>query len=304
MTVRGYYCDHFVLPLPDGHRFPMDKYRLLRERITHELPQVQLSVPQAAEDHDILRVHTPDYLEKIVTGTLSKAEIRRIGFPWSPQLIERSRRSVGGTIAAAEAALQDGVGINLAGGTHHAFPDRGEGFCVLNDVAIAARRLQANGHIKKALIIDLDVHQGNGTAAIFRDDPSVYTLSVHGRRNYPFHKEESDLDVALEDGADDHAYLHALETALDQAFHQSQPDAVFFIAGADPYTGDKLGRLALTKKGLATRDLSVLEICRRFDLPIALSMAGGYATQIDDIVDIHFQTVQTATTQRKTPTKL
>ncbi len=292
----AYYSDHFELPLPEGHRFPMAKYGLLRQRVLEErlLPPQALRVPAAVSDAEILRAHTAEYLKQLLDGSLPTAAVRRIGFPWSAGLIERSRRSAGGTLAACRSALARGVGVNLAGGTHHAFADRGEGFCVLNDAAIALRALKAEGEIGRALVVDLDVHQGNGTAVIFQGDPTVFTFSVHGRRNFPFRKEESDLDLALEDGTEDEEYLAALATGLEQAFAAARAELVIYLAGADPYAGDRLGRLALTKAGLAARDSKVFDACRVAGLPVAVAMAGGYAEELADIVDIHLETVSQA----------
>jgi acetoin utilization deacetylase AcuC-like enzyme len=288
-----FYNDHFVLPLPPEHRFPMDKYRLLRERVQAELvPPARLLEPEPATDEQILRCHTPDYLEKVKQGCLDAKEVRRLGFPWSPHLVERSRRSVGGTISACRSALESGRSVNLAGGTHHAFADHGEGYCVLNDAAIAARVMQAEGRAQRVLIVDCDVHQGNGTAAIFADDPSVFTFSIHGARNFPFHKPPSDLDVALPDGIDDDCYLAELEPGLDAAMHLARADLVIYLAGADPYAQDRLGRMCLTKAGLAQRDQMVFASCAQQGLPVAVAMAGGYAPDVHDIVDIHFQTVR------------
>ena len=297
----AYTCDQFTLPLPEGHRFPMRKYARIRERALFEgvLRVEQLRVPDPIDDRSILRVHSEGYLDRLVCGTLGKDAVRLMGFPWSEALVERSRRSVAATYLACRAAL-DGrgdalrVGVNLAGGTHHAFPDHGEGFCVLNDAAIAIRRLQAEERIERALIVDCDVHQGNGTAAIFERDASVFTLSLHGRRNYPFRKQTSSLDVELEDGTEDGAYLIALERALDDALEQARADVVVYLAGADPYVGDRLGRLALSKEGLLCRDRLVLERCRAERLPVGISMAGGYAADVEDIVDIHLGTVRVA----------
>ncbi|MEM7587914.1 MAG: histone deacetylase [Acidobacteriota bacterium] len=291
--MKIFYCDHFVLPLPEHHRFPMLKYRLLREAVAvAELGQ--LVEPAAATDEEILRVHDADYLERLVAGRLSERDVRRIGFPWSPQMVERSRRSVGGTLGACRAALDDGVAVNLAGGTHHAFRDHGQGFCVLNDAAIAARALQAEGFARRVLVIDCDVHQGDGTAALFERDPTVFTMSMHGKRNFPFQKQHSDLDIALEDGTGDAAYLAALAKGLDQAFREAAADLVIYLAGADPYEGDRLGRLALSAPGLEQRDRMVLQRCRQRRLPVAVVMAGGYAPDVDDIVAIHLATVRTA----------
>lgn len=290
-----YYCDHFVLPLPQGHRFPMEKYSRLRHRVEAAGlggPE-ELRVPDPATDLELERVHDPAYVRRVVEGTLSPGEVRRIGFPWSPQLVERSRRSVGGTLGAARSALDGGVGVNLAGGTHHAFGDRGEGFCVFNDVAVAVRGMQAEGRVRRAAVVDLDVHQGNGTAALFRGDDRVFTLSVHGARNYPFHKENSDLDLELEDGTTDDEYLDAVERGSRVAL-ASAPDLVFYLAGADPFEGDRLGRLAVTMEGLSERDRIVLDGCRQAGVPVAVVMAGGYARNVDDTVEVHFRTVERA----------
>ena len=299
--MKLFYSDHFVLPLPEGHRFPMQKYSLLRHRVADSglvSPQA-LIVPQAASDEQILRAHTAGYLVKVVKGELTEKEIRRIGFPWSPQLVERSRRSVGGTIEACRAALSDGFAANLAGGTHHAYPEHGEGFCVFNDTAVAARAMQAEGRAHRVLILDCDVHQGNGTAAIFRDDPTVFTFSIHGARNFPFHKETGDLDIPLPDGCDDATFLTALRSGVEQSLEQAQANLVLYIAGADPFLGDRLGRLAVTKLGLAQRDRIVFDLCRLKGLPVAIVMGGGYAKQVDDTVDIHFQTLQVAAERMK-----
>ncbi len=294
--MKAFYHDHFYFPLPEGHRFPMRKYSLLRKAVLADglIPPENLIIPAPASDEQILHVHTADYLERVKTGELSTKETRRIGFPWSPQLVERSRRSVGGTIAACRSALIDGVAVNLAGGTHHAYPDHGEGFCVFNDSAVAARVVQAEGRVKRVVILDCDVHQGNGTAAVFKDDPSVFTFSIHGANNFPFHKENSDLDVALEDGTGDDFYLEVLESGVRKALDFAQADLAIYISGADPYLGDRLGRLALTKSGLAKRDRIVFEACWRAGIPQATVMAGGYSKDINDTVDIHFQTVRTA----------
>ncbi len=298
--MRAYYCDEFVLPLPEAHRFPMAKYRLLREAIVARgiLDLEQLSIPAAVDDTALLRAHNPRYVQAVVRGTLDKAAVRRIGFPWSPALVERSRRSAGGTLAACRAALDEGTAVNLAGGTHHAFADHGEGYCVFNDVAIAVRALQAEGRIGRAVIIDCDVHQGNGTASLFQDDNTVFTFSIHGARNYPFRKEASDLDVALDDDTEDDAYLSALDEALVESIRASSADLAIYVAGADPFVGDTLGRLALTKDGLRVRDRVVLGHLRAAGLPVAVVMAGGYARNVDDIVDIHCTTVATTATVR------
>jgi acetoin utilization deacetylase AcuC-like enzyme len=292
--VRIFYSDHFVLPLPSGHRFPMSKYGLLRERVLASEYGTGCLVPDAAGDAAITRAHCTGYLERVATGTLSAGEQRAIGFPWTPQMVERARRTSGATVAAARAALRDGTAANLAGGTHHAFRDRGEGFCVFNDSAIAARALQSEGLVERVVVIDCDVHQGNGTASIFRDDPSVFTFSIHGANNFPFAKEEGDLDLELPDGTGDREYLDALERGLAEALERSNADVALYLAGADPYFDDRLGRLALTKQGLLGRDRMVFEACERAGLPVAVTMAGGYARDIGDTVEIQFNTIETA----------
>ncbi|MDH4062963.1 MAG: histone deacetylase [Acidobacteriota bacterium] len=294
--MRAYFSDHFVLPLPDGHRFPMAKYARLRERLVADsvlAPDRLLEAPAAGWD-ELRLVHTPEYVDAVAGGTLSREVQRRVGFPWSPAMVERSRRSVGATIAAARAAIEDGLSANLAGGTHHAFADRGEGYCVFNDVAVAARVMQRAELASRVLVVDCDVHQGNGTAAIFRDDPSVFTFSMHGARNFPFRKEPSDLDVALDDGAGDAEYLALLERHLAGILERRAFDLVFYLAGADPYAGDRLGRLELTIEGLRVRDQIVLSRCRALHLPVALAMSGGYAPDVDAIVTIHANTIATA----------
>lgn len=294
--MQAFYCDHFVLPLPEGHRFPMRKYALVREQVisSNVLPAHQLSVPPAASDEQLRLAHTAEYVAKVTQGALSEKEIRRIGFPWSPELVERSRRSVGGTIAACRSALNAGVSVNLAGGTHHAHPDFGSGFCVFNDAAVAARTLLKETAVRRVVIIDLDVHQGDGTAAILRGDQAVFTLSLHARQNFPFHKMTSDLDVALDDQATNEIYLTALETALETAFYSGPYDLAIYLAGADPFADDRLGRLSLTKPGLIARDRMVFTACQQRALPVAVVMAGGYARHIQDIVDIHVNTIRTA----------
>ncbi len=294
--VRAFYSDHFVLPLPEGHKFPMAKYSGLRERILADgivRPEDLHEAPAAAWD-DLRLVHDPAYVDEVASGTLPRDAQRRIGFPWSPEMVERSRRSVGATIAASRVALDEGVAANLAGGTHHGFADRGEGFCVFNDVAVAARVLQRDLQARRIAVVDLDVHQGNGTAAIFAGDESVFTFSMHGEKNFPFRKETSDLDVALADGTGDDEYLDLLRAHLDGVLHRHQPDVVFYLAGADPYEGDRLGRLKLTIAGLRTRDEIVFDACRRAGLPVTVTMSGGYAHDINAIVTIHANTVRAA----------
>jgi acetoin utilization deacetylase AcuC-like enzyme len=292
----AYYCDSFELPLPAGHRFPMAKYRLLRERVEAAAAElrIDLRLPPWASDAALLRVHCPAYVARVMEGRLSATEQRRIGFPWSPQMAERSRRVSGASMAAAEAALTVGLAVNLAGGTHHARRDQGAGYCIFNDTVVAARHAQMEHGIGRVLVIDLDVHQGNGTAALTRSDPSIYCFDMHAGRNYPAFKEPADLAVALADGCADEEYLDLLGQHLPIAFARAQPDLVFYLAGADPYAGDRLGYLQLSKSGLAERDRCVIGSCHERALPLVISMAGGYADQVTDIVDIHFQTVRTA----------
>lgn len=274
----------------------MPKYALLRQRVMEErlIPLEDLQVGPAATDEQLTRAHDPEYVRRVKEGQLSHQEIRQIGFPWSPGLVERSRRSVGSTIAACRSALEGGLGVNLAGGTHHAGPDYGQGFCVFNDSAVAARAMQAEGRVVNVVILDCDVHQGNGTADIFATDPTVFTFSIHGAKNFPFRKKPSDLDIALDDDADDPIYLDALELGVKQALELAGADLAIYLAGADPYAGDRLGRLAVTKRGLAERDRFVLNACRSAGLPVAIVMAGGYGQRVEDTVDIHFQTVSIA----------
>jgi acetoin utilization deacetylase AcuC-like enzyme len=294
--LKTFFSDRFQISLPPDHRFPLDKYRRLRLMIMKKqvVPERNLLVPAPATDDQICSAHSAEYQERAVRGQLSAREIRRIGFPWSPELVERSRRSVGGTIAACRAALDEGIAVNLAGGTHHAHRDFGSGYCLLNDCAIAARVMQAEDRAQRIIILDCDVHQGDGTAAIFSNDPTVFTFSIHGAHNFPFHKKISDLDLALEDGTSDETYLQALEEGLAQTFNQFKADLVIYLAGADPYFDDRLGRLALSKVGLARRDLLVFRYCRDADLPVAIVMAGGYARDVADTVDIHLSTVTLA----------
>lgn len=291
--MKIFYTDHFVLPLPPEHRFPMDKYRRLREKVeAAALAGGPLVEPHAATDDELGLAHHPDYIHRVQHGLLSEPEVRRIGFPWSAAMVERSRRSSGATIEACLAALSDGVGINLAGGTHHAFADAGEGYCVFNDSAVAARVLLSQGRIRRAVIIDLDVHQGNGTASICRGDPRIFSFSVHGAKNFPLRKEISDLDIALPDGTGDGPFLDAVERGTREAIERAGADLAIYLAGADPFEGDAFGRLKVSKKGLADRDQIVLEHLDRAGLPVAVSMAGGYARDINDIVAIHFATVE------------
>ena len=288
-----FYSDTFVLPLPEGHRFPMQKYWLLRERV-YAARLGRMLLPEPASDADLLRAHDAEYVRRMQAGEMTEREMRRIGFPWSPQMVERSRRSSGATIAACRAALRDGVAVSLAGGAHHAYAGRGEGYCVFNDSAVAARAMQAEQRVRQVVVIDCDVHQGNGTAAILAGDPTVFTFSIHAEKNFPFQKERSDLDIGLEDGAGDEEYLAALEHGLGEAIERSRAELAIYLAGADPHEGDRLGRLKLTKAGLLARDRMVFEACRSAGIPVAVTMAGGYGRDVTDTVDIHFQTVQLA----------
>ena len=294
--LRLWTSSRYAFPLPEGHRFPIAKYQRLREQVltTGIATPESLREPARAERDDLLLVHTADYVDRFMEGRLTTAELRRLGFPWSPSLVERSLRAVGGTCEAAVAALDEGIAMNLAGGTHHAFPDHGEGFCVFNDVAIAIRMLQRSGRIRRAAVVDLDVHQGNGTNAIFDGDDSVFTFSMHGGRNYPFHKIAGSLDIELPDGTRDEEYLDLLARRLPDVLSRSQPDLVMYLAGADPHEGDALGRLALSFDGLARRDSFVIHLCREVGLPVTITIAGGYGRNIDDTVRIHTETARIA----------
>ena len=294
--MKLFYTDVFVLPLPAGHRFPMEKYARLRAALlaSGDFSESDFHLPPAASDEELARAHDPEYIAAVSCGELEISAQKAIGFPWSPGMVERSRRSAGATLAACRAAFVDGVSANLAGGTHHAFRDRGEGFCVFNDAAVAARAMQAEGRAQRVLIVDCDVHQGNGTASILRGDDSIFTFSIHGARNFPFEKETSDLDIELPDGCNDDAYLLQLDHGLDTAFDLARPDLVIYLAGADPYHDDRLGRLALSFNGLAERDRRVFGRCKSLGLPVAIAMAGGYARQIDDTVAIHATTIRLA----------
>ena len=294
--MKLFYADHFVLPLPAGHRFPMEKYARLRERLVRSgrFAAHDFRVPEAATDGEILHAHNAGYLGRVVRGALDAGEQRRIGFPWSAPMVERSRRSAGATIAACRAALTEGWAANLAGGTHHAHRDFGAGFCVFNDAAIAALALRDEGRVRRVAIIDCDVHQGDGTAAILAGEPEIFTFSIHGAKNFPFRKAQSDLDVELPDGTADGPYLDALRQGLDSVFERIDPELVIYLAGADPYCDDRFGRLALSIGGLAARDDLVLRRCAARRTSVALAMAGGYARNIDDTVTAHFNTVLTA----------
>ncbi len=269
----------------------MIKYRLLRERIAAAFPDLRLEEPAPASDAELLLAHDPDYVDRLVRGDLSRDEIRQIGFPWTPEMVERSRRSTGATIAASRAALTDGFGVNLAGGTHHAHADHGEGFCCFNDAVVACRVLQHEGLVDRVLVIDLDVHQGNGTAEMTQGDARIFTFSMHGATNFPFRKAQSDLDIELPDRSTDQDYLAALDQGLEVCARAIVPDLIIYLAGADPFEDDRLGRLSLTKAGLAQRDERVFAFAKHRGIPVSVAMAGGYARVIEDTVDIHFQTV-------------
>ena len=292
--MKAFYTDHFVLPLPSGHRFPMEKYSRLHDLVA-TVPEIELLEAPSATDTQILYAHDPGYLIKVLQGNLSPGEQREIGFPWSEQMVERSRRSSGATVAAAKTAFKEGIAANLAGGTHHAYRDQGSGFCVFNDSVIAARALQKEINPKLQIaVIDLDVHQGNGTASILKNDSSIFTLSIHGQNNFPFTKEQSDLDVDLPDGCDDQTYLNALEDSLEKLKSRFSVNFVIYLAGADPYEHDRLGRLKLSKNGIQRRDETVFQYAIGHQIPLALSMAGGYGKNIESTVDIHFQTIKSA----------
>jgi acetoin utilization deacetylase AcuC-like enzyme len=297
--MHAYYADHFVLPLPAGHRFPMHKYSRLRDRLTQELPGVQMREAPAASDGELALVHTPDYIRGVSDGTLAPAHQREIGFPWSLAMAERARRSVGATVAAARQALKHGVAGNLAGGTHHAYADKGGGFCVFNDIAVTARLMQAEAwrdrrQVLNVAVVDLDVHQGNGTAHIFAHDASVFTLSVHGEKNFPFRKEASDLDVGLPDGCTDGPYLEALQQALLTLQARFEPHLLIYLAGADPHEGDRLGRLKITAEGMQARDRCVMDWAGQRQLPVVMCMGGGYGHDIETTVQVQMQTWQVA----------
>jgi acetoin utilization deacetylase AcuC-like enzyme len=318
--MQAFYADQFELPLPLGHRFPMRKYRLLRDWLAEHLPQVQLGVAQPATDGELALCHTPGYIQGISTGSIDPKVMREIGFPWSLAMAERARRSVGASVAAARCSLglahaisrtpsggqiqpktkPQGLAANLAGGTHHSYADKGGGFCVFNDFAVTARLMQAEWARQhraplQVAIIDLDVHQGNGTASIFKNDASVFTLSVHGAKNFPFRKEASDLDVDLPDGCQDADYLHALELALDELERRFKPGLVLYLAGADPHEGDRLGRLKLTYDGLEARDRRVMDWCWQRRIPLAFAMGGGYGTELGTTLRVQQGTYRVAT---------
>ncbi|MEO5590641.1 MAG: histone deacetylase [Gemmatimonadaceae bacterium] len=282
----------YAFPLPEGHRFPAEKYGMLQKQVLAEgiVPPERMHEPGRVAREDLLRVHTERYVDAVENGDLTPAEQRLVGLPWSPELAERSYRAAGATCEAALHALTEGVAMSLSGGTHHAFADRGEGFCVFNDVVVATRMLQHRGLIQRAAVIDLDVHQGNGTHALASGDDSVYTFSMHGRNNYPFRKVPGRMDIELEDGVVDDEYLAALAQALPEVLSEAQPDMVFYLAGADTHEGDRLGRMKLTFAGLKRRDVMVLDGCRDIGLPVVVLVAGGYGRDIQDTIRVHTNT--------------
>ncbi|MEO0479983.1 MAG: histone deacetylase [Planctomycetota bacterium] len=294
--MQVFYTDPFPIPLPEGHAFPLDKYQRVREGVaaTPEGERAVFSIANRATQEDLLLAHESEYIAAIRGGTLSRDAERRLGFPWSEAMVERSLRSCGSTVAASDHALEDGAAVYLGGGTHHAFRDRGGGFCVFNDCAVASLRLIHGGRLGRVLILDLDVHQGDGTASILRDEPRVFTFSMHGAKNYPRIKEPGDLDVALPDGCDDRTYLETLDETMDRVFELAQPELVFYLAGADPHRDDRFGRLGLTENGLAARDRRVFQACRERSVPVVVTMAGGYGRKLDVTVAIQIETVRQA----------
>ena len=292
---RIFYSPYYYADIGENHVFPIKKFELVRDKLLAErtLQASEIFEPLPAEVKDVLLVHTEDYISRLRGGTLTAKEIRKLGLPWSKSLVRRSFLATSGTINAAKHALKNGIASNLAGGTHHAFPDRGEGFCVLNDVAVAIEVLKRDGLADRFLIIDCDVHQGNGTAFIFRNDEAVFTFSMHGAKNYPLFKEISSLDIELPDRTSDKEYLETLNEALPRIFLHN-PDIIFYLGGADPFERDKLGRLSLTMDGLRKRDETVLKFAKERDVPIVTVMSGGYAQDINDTVEIHCNTIRAA----------
>jgi acetoin utilization deacetylase AcuC-like enzyme len=297
-----YYTGQFVLPLPEGHRFPMAKYQMLRDRLLAECPDIVLKTASAASNGMLALVHTPEYIHALTSGSIAAPAMREIGFPWSEAMVARARMSVGATIDACRSAFKSGLAANIAGGTHHSYAHKGSGFCVFNDSAVAARLMQAVWSRERAnvhqplqvAVIDLDVHQGNGTADIFQADTSVFTLSIHGAKNFPFKKETSDLDVELPDGCQDDAYLHALDLALDELERRFKPGLIIYLAGADPHEGDRLGRLKLSLDGLEARDRRVFDWAWQRRVPLAFSMAGGYGNDIKATIQVQMNTYHVA----------
>jgi acetoin utilization deacetylase AcuC-like enzyme len=289
------YHDKYDLNL-GPHVFPSQKFRLIAEALISEkiaTPE-DFARPEPASDQDILRVHTPEWVRKLKTGTLTASDVMLLEIPYSRELVEAVWLAAGGSILAAQCALRDGFGANLGGGFHHAYPDHGEGFCAIHDVAVAIRRLQADGAIRKAIVVDTDVHHGNGTAAIFRNDPSVFTISIHQENNYPAHKPPSNVDLNMADRVDDDEYLEALLPAVQAALHDFRPELLFYVGGADPFCEDQLGGLSLTKNGLKERDRRVFEEARLRGIPVATTLAGGYARRVEDTVRIHVNTILAA----------
>lgn len=291
------YSPVYKYKLPEGHRFPMEKYELVPQQLLHEglVDEGQFFHPEQLTEEDILLTHTQEYWNKLKTNTLTKKEIRKIGFPVRPSLIDRGRYIAKGTVDCVRYALEYGVAMNVAGGTHHAFADSGEGFCIFNDFAIAANYYLTRNLLKKILIVDLDVHQGNGTAKIFEDDPRVFTFSMHGEKNYPVRKEKSDLDIGVPDGTADEDYLGILYNTLPQLITDLEPEVILYLSGVDVLSTDKLGRLGLSKEGCYRRDLHVFEQCFHHRIPVAVSMGGGYSERIADIIDAHTNTFRAAT---------
>lgn len=296
MPLHVWSSAKYSFPLPDGHRFPLSKYALLRDSVVADgvVPPECVHDPEPVTRRDLLLVHTADYVDRFTRGGLTAAEVRRLGFPWSEALVERSYRTAGATVEAAHHAMEHGIAMNLAGGTHHAFPDHGEGFCVFNDVAVAIRSLQRDGKIRRAAIVDLDVHQGNGTHAVFAGDERVFTFSMHGARNYPFHKVPGRLDIELADRTGDDEYLATLASSLPRVLSEARPEFVVYLAGADPHERDRLGRLSLSFEALARRDSMVIDQCREVGLPVVITIAGGYGVAIDETVRIHVATARVA----------
>jgi acetoin utilization deacetylase AcuC-like enzyme len=291
------HCPEYLLPLPEGHRFPMQKYELIPEQLLYEgsIGPENLFAPEPIEERLILAAHDEGYWRRLSSLDLPPAMVRRIGFPLTAELVDRARRIAQGSVECTEHALRHGIAMNVAGGTHHAHADRGEGFCEINDQAIAARYLLDTGTARQILIVDLDVHQGNGTAKIFEGEPRVFTFSVHGEKNYPLHKEKSDLDIALPDGTEDAAYLAMLRTVLPDLLDRVRPDFVFYLSGVDVLATDRLGRLGLTMQGCRERDRTVFDLChRRAGLPVAVSMGGGYSPRLATVVEAHAQTYRSA----------
>jgi acetoin utilization deacetylase AcuC-like enzyme len=301
---RLYYSPYYYADIGEGHVFPIRKFELVRDLLLKEgtLQPDEIFEPELAKVEDLLLVHTEDYITRLVAGNLTAKEIRKLGLPWSQSLVRRSFHAISGTVNAARAALESGIASNLAGGTHHAYPDRGEGFCVLNDVAVAIRVLQREKLAERFLIVDCDVHQGNGTAFIFQNSPEVFTFSMHGAKNYPLFKENSSIDIELPDGTGDDVFLETLAEALPRIFMHN-PDMIFYLGGADPYEKDKLGRLKLTQAGLMKRDEIVLQFAKEHHTPIVTTMSGGYASDINDTVEIHANTIRAVKKVFFTPEK-